>query len=106
MSVIQEILDTCIASDGYDPLRNQYSVLAHTTAELGELAEEVAIARGASYKAPGDDGVVGEAVDLIVCGVDMIYVTKPSITEEQILELVKAKCAKWLKNLEQQHTAK
>jgi len=106
MSIVAEILKTCVDSDKYDPLRNQYSVLAHTTAELGELAEEVAIARGDSYKQEGEDGVVGEAVDLIVCAVDMIYVTKPSMTEEQILELVRAKCGKWLQKLEQHNPPK
>lgn len=54
--------------------RTQETVLMHLLTEFGELAQEVIIAQGRSYKGPGRDGVVGEAVDLVLCVVDLAYV--------------------------------
>ena len=72
------------------------SVLASTMSELGETAVEVMIHNGQSYKQKGRDGIVGEAVDTILCLLDLIHVVDPSITEEQINEIARAKCAKWV----------
>jgi hypothetical protein len=78
--------------------RNQYKVLASATEELGELAQEIRVANGDSYKPEGKDGVVGEAVDLIACALDLIYITKPNITSAELNDMLRPKCAKWLKN--------
>jgi hypothetical protein len=48
-----------------------------------------------SYKTEGPDGVIGEAVDVLICALDIIKVHKPEITEEEIIKLVQDKCAKW-----------
>jgi hypothetical protein len=58
-------------------------VLVHLLSEYGELAEEVAIATGSSYKPEGADGVVGEAIDVVLCAVDLVYVL--SVTLDQPL---------------------
>jgi len=81
--------------------RTIHDVLAHTVSELGETAEEVNIASGISYKKPGVDGVVGEAVDVMLCLLDLIHKYDPTITKEQINALAEAKCQKWLKKLDE-----
>lgn len=86
------------ASSRVDDNRTHFSVLSAIMAEVGELAEEVAIDQGKSYKQPGKDGVIGEAVDVIVATLDMIHVHDPSITEEEIVAIVVAKCRKWMDN--------
>jgi hypothetical protein len=63
--------------------------------ELGELATECKIANGRSYKTAGPDGIVGEAIDGILCNLDMIYVENPDLTEDEFNSMVKAKCEKW-----------
>jgi len=70
-------------------------VLNHTMEELGELATEVKITNGKSYKQPGKDGIVGESIDIILCALDMIYIDNPSVTEEDILRIALTKCEKW-----------
>lgn len=72
------------------------SVLASTMSELGETAVEVMIHNGQSYKQPGRDGIVGEAVDTILCLLDLIHLVNPDITEEQLNEIATIKCAKWV----------
>ena len=69
--------------------------------DIGETAEEVNIASGISYKKPGVDGVVGEAVDVMLCLLDLIHKYDPTITKEQINALAEAKCQKWLKKLDE-----
>lgn len=61
------------------PNRAPSEVLLHLFSEFGELAEEVTIADGGSYKAQGADGVVGEAIDVILCAVDFVYVLSQTI---------------------------
>lgn len=74
------------------------SVLHSAMAELGECAEEVSIHQGHSYKDAGKDGIVGEAIDTIVCLLDLIHVVDPTITEDIINNLAKQKLAKWIRN--------
>jgi hypothetical protein len=65
--------------------------------EVGELAEALVIDQGLSHKPQGPDGVVGEAVDAIICLVDIICNTKPSITEAELEVIAACKLAKWTK---------
>jgi hypothetical protein len=65
-------------------------------AELGELAEEVAINEKHSYKKQGSDGIVGEAIDTILCLLDLIHVHTPSITEEELIHVAQLKLDKWV----------
>lgn len=91
--MIPTVFDT---SDLVTKPRTSYDVLASLVSEVGELAEEVAIQQGHSGKTPGDDGVFGESVDVIICDLDMIHVNFPEITEEDIISMVEQKCTKWL----------
>lgn len=61
--------------------------------ELDELKDEV---RKLKEGLPqGEDGVVGEAIDLILCLLDLITVASPQTTKRQILTIARAKCEKW-----------
>ena len=81
--------------------RSELNVLAHTMEEVGELAEEITIYMGNSYKDPGVDGVYGEAVDAIITLVDLLYTHATSkgevITEQQLIEIANKKLEKWRK---------
>lgn len=90
------VTDHSIATRRFGQDRNAYSVLASVMAEVGELAEEVNIHQGYSYKRPGEDGIIGEAVDVMVSLIDLILLVDHTITEEQILDIARLKCAKWL----------
>lgn len=92
MSLIQKTFDT---ADRIDNNRSLLKILAHTVSEMGELAEEIAIADGNHYKQAGADGVVGEAVDLIVCVLDIIHKHDPTVTEEDLIKIAVRKLAKW-----------
>ena len=45
----------------------------------------------------GEDGIPGEAVDVMLCALDMIYKSAPDWTDEDILAYAKKKCEKWAK---------
>lgn len=79
--------------------RNLYSVLASLMSEVGELGEEVAIEHGHSYKTKGADGIVGEAIDVIVTALDMITVANPELTEQEIVEMARRKVDKWISKI-------
>lgn len=70
-------------------------VLIHTITEVGELAIEVQIKQGNSYKTAGPDGIFGESVDILICVVDMMIRDNPEVTEDQVVNAVKAKLHKW-----------
>ena len=96
MTLLSRILQT---SKRIPFKRNEYVVLAHTMEEVGELAEEITISCGTSYKKSGPDGVIGESIDAIICLVDMIYVHAQKngieITEEELIEIANKKLNKW-----------
>lgn len=79
----------------YDLRRTKYSVLTSTMSELGELAQEVMIKEGHSYKQTGTDGIVGEAVDTILCLLDLVHVVDSTITEKELNTIAKTKLNKW-----------
>ena len=87
---------TFAVSDSIDNNRTIENVLTHMTTEVGELALEISIDQGRSYKDASEDGVVGEAVDVILCALDIIRVYQPDITEEDILAIAQRKLAKWV----------
>jgi phosphoribosyl-ATP pyrophosphohydrolase len=70
-------------------------IMLAVTEETGELATEVAISIGYKKREPSPDGVIGEAVDLIITAIDMMNAHQPGITVEEIFEIVENKCNKW-----------
>lgn len=75
--------------------RTRTTALVHLLTEVGELAQEVQIADIGSYKQPSPDGIVGEAVDAILCILDIIYLHDPDITEEELILIANKKIEKW-----------
>ena len=97
MSLINQILKV---SRRIPVHREEYSILAHTMEEVGELAQEISIiCGGKSYKDQGPDGIIGESIDAILCLVDMIYIHAQkngiNITEEQLTKIAQKKLNKW-----------
>ena len=76
--------------------RTRASVLAYLMEEVGELATEVNIKEGHSGKKEGKDGIIGEAVDVVLCAIDIMYVENPDITTSEIEAIMEKKLAKWL----------
>lgn len=92
MSIIELVL---VYSRRIKDGRTQGKVLNHLTEEQGELATEVRINEGEKLQAHGPDGVIGEAVDVIINAIDMIYLENPEITEAELHHVVLRKCMKW-----------
>jgi NTP pyrophosphatase (non-canonical NTP hydrolase) len=103
MNLVELILDTSKIADHFHKTRTRNSVMNATTAELGELAEEVNIAEGASYKEAGPDGVKGEAIDLIISGLDLLYVDDRNVTEAELIAIARPKLEKWITKIMQAH---
>lgn len=90
--MIRTILNTC---EEIKNGRHPYSVLGSIVEEVGELGKEIVISQGDSYKTADVDGPIGESIDVILAATDMIYLHKPDITDEEILEIAKKKLLKW-----------
>lgn len=43
----------------------------------------------------GADGIAGEAIDVILCALDLIYKSAPQMTDDDIVEYARRKCEKW-----------
>ncbi len=80
--------------------RTKHKILGAAMEELGELATEVNIDSGFISKAPSDDGVIGESIDVIICALDMIFHENPDITNEEICDIAYSKCTKWRMSVE------
>ena len=93
MSVVNSVLEV---SKMVSQTRNETSVMLHVMEEVGELALELAIYNGTSYKPAGSDGVIGEAVDSIICLIDLIYCHNTEITEEELQVIFTKKTQKWI----------
>lgn len=89
---IQYALDTTKEVTNY---RTMQDILTHLMTEVGELAQEIQIAEGKSYKECGADGVVGEAIDVIACAIDIISQSDPSLTEHDLSIILSKKLEKW-----------
>ena len=65
----------------------------HAGDELVELKEEITLKDAGQVAGP--DGIVGEAIDLIACALDIIFVEAPETTDDQINAILVRKCEKW-----------
>ena len=107
MNIFKLVKEASIKVDGIQKTpRTEYSVLSSAMAELGELAEEVAINNGNHYKLADVDGVVGEAVDVIITVLDLLHVHNPSITAQYIDEYAAKKLLKWVTKVENDSNTK
>jgi hypothetical protein len=78
------------------PARSRSKVFLKLSEEVGELALEVAVAQDETYKKGGSDGIVGEAIDVIICAMDLIYVDNPKIEAEVLVNILQKKLQKWI----------
>ena len=92
MGLITDIFDT---AESIKDDRKPFRILAHTVSELGELSDELVISEGFGYKEAGVDGVVGEAIDAIICLFDIIHNHDSNITEDALQVITRKKLEKW-----------
>lgn len=89
--MLTEILKAC---KKIDSPRTIGTVSDHLNSEVYELNQEVV---NVLLDSPaGDDGVIGEAVDVILCAVDLIYQSNPKVTKAEIMTVVNRKIEKWI----------
>lgn len=69
--------------------------LLYAMTEIGELSDEILKHKGFSNKDKQDNGIVLEAIDVIVSCLDIIQLQKPDITQEEIDKLLHTKIDKW-----------
>lgn len=74
----------------------QFEILSALTEESGELSTEIQIAHGKKDRDPGKDGIVGEAVDVIITALDMIHSELGSIDPVILKPIFKKKLDKWI----------
>ena len=98
-TLVGTVLGLSRAADALGDNRTLNSIAGHAMSELGETAIEINIYQGLHRDQPGPDGVVGEAVDTILCMIDLIYKFDPSITEEELVAIAEMKGAKWIRNI-------
>jgi hypothetical protein len=89
-SSIGKILEVCRRIKNS---RDLNSIFGHASGEMHELREEVD--SYLNYLPEGLDGVTGEAIDVILCMVDIIYMYNDSITEEALDGIICRKLEKW-----------
>lgn len=77
------------------PFRSRYDVLSKMMEEVGELAQEVGIKEGYQKRKPGKDGVLGEAVDVIITALDLIFIDNPNIERMEVIDVLNKKLEKW-----------
>lgn len=65
----------------------------HAGDELIELKDEIVLKEAGETAGP--DGIVGEAIDLIACALDIIFVEAPETTDDEINAILVRKCEKW-----------
>lgn len=94
MDSLRKILAT---SKGLNTPHSVPDVLGYLMTEVGELSLEVLIEHSqiASHKEPDKDGIVGEAVDCIICLMDIIRKAEPDITIDELYSLTCRKLEKW-----------
>lgn len=88
-TLVSTVLDACrIIRDG----RSFEDIYMHALSELGELAIEVSIAEGrAAGRLAGIDGVTGEALDLVLCAVDLIHTRDEAITDRDLVSALNSR---------------
>lgn len=98
--MIERVLATCAvmrAKNNDGASWNEMDIFQHLQGEVEELEEEIYALDPDSGVAAGEDGVVGEAVDVILCAIDLIHNVHPEFTTDDINEVVNRKLAKWVR---------
>jgi hypothetical protein len=74
---------------------DQPDIMLSLFEEAGETATEIKIAKGLKSGPAGKDGVIGEAIDTILCALDVIYTELGSLDNIQVKQTVYNKTMKW-----------
>jgi hypothetical protein len=74
---------------------DQNDIMLSLMEEAGETATEIKIAKGLKSGPAGKDGVVGEAIDAILCALDVIYTELGSLDNMVVKETIYNKTMKW-----------
>lgn len=91
---LQSPLETVRYFAGYIRNGRQLSdAFRHANNEMVELGEEIQLVETGQVE--GSDGVVGEAIDVIACMLDLIFLKEPDIDDEKINTILLTKCEKW-----------
>lgn len=75
--------------------RTLQTIIDHMKGEVVECQDEINLVQAG--KPEGEDGVIGEAIDIIQCALDLIFEIDPNITEEELNAIMLRKCEKWLR---------
>lgn len=91
--MLKKLLDTCKdIQDNRDIVQPTLKLVE----EVGELSTEVNIGLGNLPKSKGgDDGVLGEACDVIITALDIIYQDNKNVSVEDIENAIERKITKW-----------
>lgn len=87
---VEKILEVC---RNIQSIRSRASVWNHMMGEIQELADE--INKFDANVKPGEDGIMGEACDVMLCLVDLIYQYYPEATQQDIYDRIVHKLDKW-----------
>lgn len=74
---------------------DQPNIMLSMLEEAGETATEVKISHGLKNKPQGVDGIVGEAIDTILCAMDLIHSEIGSLDNHQVKSVFELKLNKW-----------
>lgn len=93
MSLVEDILKY---SKEIQNGRTIASIWQHTLSEVSELSYEIDVLDGTlPPEYGGEDGLIGEAIDGILCLVDLIHQHNPEITEDELRTIAAKKLEKW-----------
>lgn len=90
-NIFDSVWEAAKSADMYHKNRTVQSIYNHALSEMGEIALEINIEDGQSYKAPGSDGIVGESLDAIAAMLDLIYKVNPAFKKEQYVQATNPK---------------
>lgn len=88
--MIRTILGYC---DRIQNGRTEEDILEHLDEERRELGVE--IQREVYEHPPGEDGILGEAIDVLLCAIDYEHKKNPHITAYHIEAIILRKLDKW-----------
>lgn len=91
-SIVSEFSDR--VNDG----RDNFDIFNHGAGEMKELQTELTLKEYEDESGP--DGILGEAIDVIACMMDLIRKNYPAVTDVELEAVMLRKCEKWQRKTE------
>ncbi len=88
------IYDEIVAASTEFGSRNSDAIFRAIVEEVGELSTELNIRSGFKQREHGPDGVIGEAIDILLCTLDFLN-TEADVHSEEFTQRVQEKINKW-----------